>query len=154
VPLGVNGSSVPAMDPSITPAETTPAATPPAVTPPAKPSWERFGDAMLDWGGFVLLAFATFLGVTPGPAGNPDWGWRLTTLAVAAGAAVWMYVLYTRRPGPNTEHRLRLDVFFVGLLVFASVLMLRQPLFFIFMITGFFYATVLRPLPLAVLGVF
>ncbi len=64
-----------------------------------------------------------------------------------------MYVLYTRRPEPNKDHLLRLDIFFVGLLVFASVLMLRQPLFFIFMIAGFFYATVLRPLPLAVVGV-
>ena len=53
----------------------------------------------------------------------------------------------------DKDHRLRLDVFFVGLLVFASVLMLRQPLFFIFMIAGFFYATILRPLPLAVVGV-
>ena len=44
-------------------------------------------------------------------------------------------------------------MFFVGLLVFASVLMLRHPLYFIFMITGFFYATILRPLPLAVVGV-
>ena len=31
--------------------------------------------------------------------------------------------------------------------------MLRQPLFFVFMISGFFYASELRPLPLAVLGV-
>src|SRR5262245_4441763 len=108
---------------------------------------------MLDWGGYVLLAFATFLGVIAGPNGNPDWGWRLTTLAIAAGAAAWMFALYTRRPLPNTEHRLRIDIFFVGLLVVASILMLRQPLFFIFMIAGFFYATVLRPLPLAVVGV-
>ena len=44
-------------------------------------------------------------------------------------------------------------MFFVGLLVLASILMLRQPLFFIFMIAGFFYATILRPLPLAVVGI-
>ena len=48
---------------------------------------------------------------------------------------------------------MRLDVFFVGLLVLASILMLRQPLFFVFMIAGFFYATILRPLPLAVVGI-
>ena len=42
---------------------------------------------------------------------------------------------------------MRMDVFFVGLLAFAALLMLRQPLFFPFMIAGFFYATVLRPLP-------
>src|SRR5262245_65895921 len=115
-----------------------------------KPGWERFGDAMLDWGAFILLTFATFLGVS---AGSPDLVWRLTTLAIALGAAVWIYVFYTRRPMPNREHLLRLDVFFVGLLVFTTVLMLRHPLFFIFMIAGFFYATVLRPLPLAVVGV-
>ncbi len=120
------------------------------MTAATKPGWEQFGDAMLDWGGYLLLAFGTFLGVS---AGNPDTAWRLTTLAIALGAAAWMYVLYTRRPQPNSEHLLRLDVFFVGLLVFASVLMLRQPLFFIFMIAGFFYATVLRPLPLAVVGI-
>ena len=40
-----------------------------------------------------------------------------------------------------------------GWCVFASILMLRQPLFFIFMIAGFFYATALRPLPLAVVGI-
>jgi signal transduction histidine kinase len=44
-------------------------------------------------------------------------------------------------------------VFFVGLLAFASVLMLRQPWFFVFLISGFFYASDLRPLALAVVGV-
>ena len=70
------------------------------------------------------------------------------------GAAAWIYVLFTRLPRAAARtHRVRMDVFFVGLLVLASVLMLRQPLFFIFMISGFFYASVLRPLPLAVVGV-
>ncbi len=120
------------------------------MSPSTRPTWERFADAMLDWGGYLLLAFATFLGVS---AGDPDPGWRLTTLGIAAVAAGWLYVGYTRRPLPNSDHLVRLDVFFVGLLVLASILMLRQPLFFIFMIAGFFYATVLRPLPLAVVGI-
>ena len=106
---------------------------------------------MLDWGGFLLLAFATFLGVSA--SGDPDPVWKATTLGIAAVAAVWLYVGYTRRPLPNVDHLVRLDVFFVGLLVLASILMLRQPLFFIFMIAGFFYATILRPLPLAVVGI-
>ena len=38
-------------------------------------------------------------------------------------------------------------------LALASILMIRQPLFFIFMISGFFYASILRPLPLAFVGV-
>jgi signal transduction histidine kinase len=118
-----------------------------------KPSWERFGDAMLDWGGYVLLALATFLGVSAGANSGLDVTWQLTTLAISAGAACWLYVMYTRRPQPNSDHLIRIDLFFLGLLVFASILMLRQPLFFVFMIAGFFYATILRPLPLAVVGV-
>ena len=47
-----------------------------------------------------------------------------------------------------------MGVFFAGIIVFASVLMLRQPMYFIFMISGFFYASVLRPLPLTFVGVF
>ena len=116
-----------------------------------KPSWERFGDAMLDWGGYVLLAFATFLGVS---AGDPDPAWQADDPAHRGRRRrLDVRAATRRRPLPNIDHRLRLDVFFVGLLVFASVLMLRQPLFFIFMIAGFFYATILRPLPLAVVGV-
>jgi signal transduction histidine kinase len=55
---------------------------------------------------------------------------------------------------PWQAHRVRMYVYFVGLLALAAVLMVREPLFFIFMISGFFYATMLRPLPLAVVGVF
>src|SRR4051812_39443369 len=109
-----------------------------------KPTWERFGDAMLDSGGYLLLALATFLAVSAGdPADAPDPAWRPVTLVIAAAAAAWLYVGYTRRPLPPEDHRLRNVVFFAGLLVLASALMLRHPLFFIFMIAGFFYATTL-----------
>ena len=113
--------------------------------------WGRFGDALLDWGGYALLAISTVV-VVATAAG--DAAWVATTLAIAVIAAAWLYLGYTRRPLPNDEHRTRLIVFFVGLLALASLLMLRQSLFFVFMIAGFFYATVLRPLPLAVVGVF
>ena len=63
-------------------------------------------------------------------------------------------MLFTRLPEPRQAHRLRMGVFFVGLLVLASILMLRSPIFFIFMISGFFYASILRPLPFAFVGVF
>ena len=119
-----------------------------------KPTWERFGDAMLDWGGYLLLAFGTVVAVGAGdPAEVPDPAWRPVTLLIAAVAALWLFVGYTRRPLPPEDHRLRNDLFFAGLLVVASVLMLRHPLFFVFMIAGFFYATTLRPLPLAVVGI-
>ncbi|HEY7523160.1 MAG TPA: sensor histidine kinase, partial [Candidatus Limnocylindrales bacterium] len=107
-------------------------------------------DAMIDRGSYVLLALATVVGVG---AGSPDISWRLTTLAIAGASAAWIYLFYTRLPAPRRDHRLRMAVFFVGLLVLASVLMVRHPLFFIFMIDGFFFASLLRPMPLAVAGV-
>ena len=106
--------------------------------------WDRVNETLVDSCGYLLLAVATVLGLI---GGEGDPGWRLTTIAIAAAAAAWIYVMYTRLPRPKKEQRLRIVVFFVGLLVFASVLLLRQPVFFIFMISGFFYASMLRPLP-------
>ena len=100
--------------------------------------------------GYVLLAVATILGLLEGPA---DATCRLTTLAIAGVAAAWIYILFTRMPEPRRDDHVRMVVFFVGVLVLASILMLRQPAFFVFMISGFFYASYLRPLPLAVVGV-
>jgi signal transduction histidine kinase len=123
------------------------------MTAARRPGWERFGDGMLDWGGYLLLAFATLLGVSAGGPDPADEGWRVVTLAIALGAAAWIYVVYTRAPAPRRDHHARMNAFFVGVVAFAAVLMLRQPLFFVFMIAGFLYATILRPLPLAVVGV-
>ena len=115
-----------------------------------KPPWERFGDLLVARCGYVLLAVATILGLLEGPA---DATFRLTTLGIAGAATAWIYVLYTRMPEPRRDDHVRVGVFFVGVLAFASILMLRQPVFFVFMISGFFYASILRPLPLAVVGV-
>jgi signal transduction histidine kinase len=117
----------------------------------AKPAWERFGDAMVGWCGYALLVPATIIALLAGPK---DPVWQATTLAIAAVAAGWIYLMFTRLPPPRQAHRLRMGIFFVGALALASILMLRMPLFFIFMISGFFYASILRPLPLAFLGVF
>ena len=116
-----------------------------------KPTWERFGDAMVGWCGYFLLVPATVLGLLAGPK---DLAWQATTLGIVGLTAAWIYLMFTRLRQPWQEHRLRVDVFFIGVLGLAAVLMLRQPLFFIFMISGFFYASILRPLPLAFVGVF
>ncbi len=113
-------------------------------------SWDGLSDAMLDVGGYALLAVGTILAVL---LGEPDLVWRLTTLAIALMAAVWIYVGYTRLPRPRRERQVRLLVFWVGVVLLASILMVRQPMFFIFMIAGFFYASVLRPFPVAVAAI-
>ena len=116
-----------------------------------KPAWERFGDAMVGWCGYALLVPPTVFAIVAG-AGDP--AWLAATLAIAAAVAGWIYLLFTRLPPPRQAHRLRMGVFFTGVLVLASILMLRSPIFFIFTISGFFYASILRPLPLAFVGVF
>ncbi len=116
-----------------------------------KPAWERIGDAMVGWCGYLLLAPPTVIALV---AGTGDLAWLATTLAIAAVAAGWIYLMFTRLPPPRQAHRLRIGVFFIGVLVLASLLMLQSPIFFVFMISGFFYASILRPLPLAFVGVF
>ena len=113
-------------------------------------SLDGLSDAMLSIGGYALLAVATILAL---PTGGPDPAWMLGTGALALGAAVWLYLGYTRLPSPRGDHQGRLRAFFIGVIVLATMLMLRQPLFFIFMIAGFFYATVLRPYAVAVVGI-
>src|SRR4051794_15026691 len=114
-------------------------------------TWDGISDLLLDVGGYGLLALATVLAIT---ASGADPAWSATTLAIAALAAAWIHLGWTRLPVPRRDHQRRLLVFFVGLVALATILMLRQPLFFIFMIAGFFYATVLRPYPVAVAGIF
>ena len=118
--------------------------------PFANRSWDGFSDAMLSVGGYVLLVTGTILSILLGDA---DPAWRATTLAIAVVAAVWIYVGYTRLPRPRRDHQGRLLVFWIGVVLLASILMIREPLFFIFMIAGFFYASVLRPFAVAVAAI-
>jgi signal transduction histidine kinase len=118
----------------------------------ATPRWERWTDILVGWSGYVSLAISVALDLLLQTRDAP--AEQLGTLALAGLAAAWIYVVFTRMAGPCREHPVRALVFFVGLLALAAALMLRQPLYFVFMISGFFYASVLRPLPLAVAGVF
>ena len=117
---------------------------------PAGGGWDRWSEATVSWCGYGLLALATLLAMLDA---SPDAGATGVTLAIAAAAAAWIYALYTRTPPPRKAHPRRNLVFFVGLLAVASILMVRDPAYFVFMIAGFFYASILRPLPLAVIGV-
>src|SRR5206468_5854895 len=74
-------------------------------------------------------------------------------IALVVIAAAWVFWMYTRSPQPRRDHTVRMIVYFAGLLLIASLLMVRHPIFFIFMITAYFHTSLLRPLPLMVLGV-
>ena len=113
-------------------------------------SLDGLSEGMLSYGGYALLAVSTVLALLGGPV---DPGAMAITLSLVVAAAAWLYVGYTRLPQPRIERQARLRGFFLGIVVLCSALMLRQPIFFVFMISGFVYATVLRPLPLAVAGI-
>jgi signal transduction histidine kinase len=113
-------------------------------------AWERRDQAFSDWVPYLTLALPTILSqLQP----RQSWSERAWTVGVVALAAAWVYVMYTRSPLPRREHRVRMAIYFTGLLVLASVLMSRQLIFFVFAIAGFFHASLLRPWPLMVLGV-
>ena len=114
-------------------------------------TWERRFQWFTDTIGYVALAASSVLAVLQSREGGER---LLITLGVAGVAAAWIFVLYTLAPAPRTAHPVRMAVFFAVLLAFAAALMLRDPRYFIFTISGFFYASALRPLPLAIVGVF
>jgi signal transduction histidine kinase len=116
----------------------------------ADSAWGRWNQVLAGWTPYITLAASTILSlIQPGQT----WTGRVETAALVALAAAWVYLMYTRAPEPRRAHSVRMVVYFAGLLALASVLMSRQPIFFVFMITGFFHASELRPWPLMVLGV-
>lgn len=117
---------------------------------PAAPAWERVGRLIGLFLPYVTLAVATLLSLLqPGSSGEELGG----TVALAALAGVWVYVMYTRISGDKRQQPARMLVYYAGLMALAAALMARQPIFFVFAITGFFHASELRPWPLVFLGV-
>ncbi|WP_199034033.1 sensor histidine kinase [Glycomyces salinus] len=107
-------------------------------------------ERILGWLPYVTLALSTVLSLV---LSDRPWSYRLVTLAVALAAATWVYLTYTRL-GPKAEApAVALAVYFVVMLAFGAYLMFRDGLFFIFVITGFMHAGVLRPFPAVVAGV-
>jgi signal transduction histidine kinase len=121
----------------------------PDPTTDAVSRWERGFDNVVAWGPYVALAFgAIFAVIDPDASGSPA-----VTLGLVALGAAWVYVMFTdaRRRGRDSPAWVR--VYFAGLLVLGLLLMMRHALFFVFVITGFLHAYLLRPAPVAFAGV-
>jgi signal transduction histidine kinase len=125
--------------------------TTPGSPPPAPSLYELWGDRLTDWCPYVTLALSSVLSLA---WSNDGAGERLLTAGLVAVAALWVYLGYTRAPQPRKAHPARMIVYFIGMLAIASLLATREYLFFIFLITGFFHAMVLRPWPVLIAGVF
>ena len=118
---------------------------------PTRSSYETWSDRLTDWCPYVTLAVSSVLALAFSTETVSE---RLVTAGLVAIAALWVYFGYTRAPQPRRAHHLWMGLYFIGLLAIGAVLATRDYLFFIFLITGFFHATVLRPWPVVIAGVF
>lgn len=116
----------------------------------ATSSWaQRFDVAYVVLPYVLLTASAAASLLQPGQST----GHRLGTLALVAACAGWVLVFHTLRPAARKRGGVAFVVYLVGLLVLSSIGMLRDPLFFIFAITGFLHSGMLRPTPMVYAGV-
>lgn len=114
----------------------------------ATPTWDQRAERLVDYSAYVLLAIGFAL-VMAQPQSQQD---RIVAVLLSLVAVAWITV-YIRVPAFHGARRVPSLVYFFGLLAIATALMLHHPLFFPVMITGFFHVYMLRPWPLALLGV-
>ena len=111
--------------------------------------WERRYERAFAWIPYLTL----LVGCVLSQFRSQPWQERTVTLGIVLLAGVWTWAI-ARGPGPSfrTGQR-RIRVYFVGFLGLAVWLIIRDPLFFVYAITGFFHAYLLRPWPVSFAGV-
>jgi signal transduction histidine kinase len=112
--------------------------------------WEERTNLLFNVMPYVLAPLATALVLATSTAPLEH---RLGSAGLAAAALVWTFAAYSRPPGLFAGNPARTYVYFAGFLVFAYLLMSRDPLFFIYTITGFIHAFVLPSPVMAIVGV-
>nr|MDP9494716.1 histidine kinase [Actinomycetota bacterium] len=112
-------------------------------------SWERGFDLVVVWVPYVTLLMGTGLSLLSSNQSSTD---RLLTVAWAAVTATWVFFMFTRA-GERRKSQTWMRIYFAGLTVLATGLMFHNGGFFIFAITGFIHSFLLRPAPIAFLGV-
>lgn len=116
----------------------------------AEVSWERWGLVIRTWLPYGTLALALGLSwLQPGQS----WSRHAETALLAVLAGLWVTLAYLRPAQKWRGLRWRVPVYFAGFLAFSAALMARQPIFFLFAVTGFFHASDLKPWPLVFVGI-
>ena len=112
-------------------------------------SWEGWVDSFFVWIPYVTLAVSLALA----QLGTSDLSGRLAGGVLVVIAAAWTWLTFTRRGSPARMAQGMLQVYLIGFVVLATVLMFRSPVYLVYAITGFFHASLLRPWSLAFLGI-
>ncbi len=111
--------------------------------------WERGFERVVEWCPYVTLAIGLALSLLSTGQGTTD---RLISLGLAAVTALWVLFMFSRA-GVRRDSQPWMRVYFAGLIVFGALLMFHDGTFFVFVITGFIHAFLLKPAPVAFAGV-
>ena len=111
-------------------------------------SWERTVDSVFAWLPYAALAVSAVLAQL-GDRSPGDRGWLIAPIVVAS---VWTYLTFTRMGPPTMQGQFSLRIYFVGFVIIAGAMMLYAPVLVVYAIAGFFHASLLRPWPLAFVG--
>jgi signal transduction histidine kinase len=111
-------------------------------------AWEGGFDRVVEWAPYATLAISLVLDLLDAPT----WNDRLISIGLSAGAALWCLFMFTL-PQHRRQEQGWVRVYFAGLMVFAALLMFHQFIFFIFVITGFIHAFLLKPAAAGFVGV-
>jgi signal transduction histidine kinase len=111
--------------------------------------WERGFERVVEWCPYVTLAIGLILSLL---STDQEPGDRLISLGLAAVAALWVLFMFTRA-GARRDSQPWVRVYFAGFIVLGALLMLHHGIFFVFVITGFIHAFLLKPAPVAFTGV-
>lgn len=110
--------------------------------------WDRFVDTAFTWIPWVMLAVAAVLA----QLGDRSAADRTSSLGLVAIAGVWTWLMFLRQGAPTDQSQMSLRIYFAGFVLIATVMVLHEPVFLVYAVTGFFHASLLRPWALAFAG--
>jgi signal transduction histidine kinase len=108
-------------------------------------SWERWVDTTFRWTPYATLAVSAAIAMFIADG----LGDRMVMLGFALAAAVWTWFTFTQRGAPSRLSQPTLQVYMIGFLVMATALILREPVFLVYALTGFLHGSLLRPWAIA-----
>lgn len=115
----------------------------------AHSEWERRYERAFVWIPYLTLLIGAILSqFRPQP-----WSERVVTFGIVLVAGAWTWLIASSVGPTLRERQGRIRIYFVGFLMLAVWLITRDPLFFVYAITGFFHAYLLRPWAVSFSGV-